>query len=86
MKNKFWMAIFKLEPPICTCGRKMNVLEVIRCQKIYLILKATDDATDTGFYIFYSIKNMKTLGQVYSRKPSSKIALSVIDKYERGIL
>jgi hypothetical protein len=29
---------------------------------------------------------MKTLGQVYTRKPSSKIALSVIDKYERGIL
>ena len=88
MKNKLWMAIFKLEPPICTCGRPMTVLEVSRFHKEYLILRATDDGDpdkEKGFYTLYSIKDMKTFGHGYVHL-SRKVALQDVTKFERGII
>jgi hypothetical protein len=76
------MTIFKLEPPICVCGRVMDVSEVTRYKKIYLILKAGE----ADFYILYSIKNMKSFGVVYTKKPTTKQTQNAIYKYENGII
>jgi hypothetical protein len=80
------MTIFKLEPPICVCERVMDVSEVTRYKKIYLILKAMDDGGEADFYILYSIKNMKSFGVVYTKKPTTKQTQNAIYKYENGII
>jgi ribosomal protein S4E len=92
MKNKLWMAIFTLEHPICTCGRPMDVLEVTRFHKDYLILRATDDLVkvdiikdNKDFYMLYSIKKLTTFGQAYCQL-TRKEALKAITRFEQGII
>jgi len=62
----------------------MDVLDVTRYHKDYLILKATDELEDKmgeDFYIMYSIKGMQTFGQAYNTIAPKEIAKAVA-RYE----